>query len=151
MDSPCTFQSRLLYWRLLLAVFAALGTMYAMASIKAELAYARAWKNLDRPIELRHADVQEAMRWFPLDYRMRLAEAEFYSLTRWKGSRPHAIAAIRRAIATNPYAFDLRRNLAGFLWEAGDKDEALRELTAIKRFVPLADISIMVNVNPDTN
>lgn len=92
-----------------------------------------------------------ARRAFPFDFRFRSGEASFYSRVRWKRSRPAAIVAIQTAILADPYAMDLHRNLAGFLYEAGDIDGTARELAFIKRYMPRRDVPILVNANPATN
>lgn len=88
---------------------------------------------------------------FPFDFRFRMGEASFYARVRWKGSREAAIAAIEAAMQTDPYAMDLRRNLAGLLYEAGNVDGAVRELMFIKHYMPRRNVPILVNANPATN
>lgn len=92
-----------------------------------------------------------ARRVFPLDHRFRLGEAAFYSRVRWKGSRPAAIEAIGTALLTDPFAMDLRRNLAGLLYEAGDTDGVAREIAILRHYMPRRDVPIFVNANPATN
>lgn len=87
----------------------------------------------------------------PFDSWFRTAEADYYSDVRWKGSRPLAIAAIRRALARDPNNAGLRRNLVGFLVEAGDKDEAVRQMHILLGLVPNFQIPLFVNVNPASN
>jgi hypothetical protein len=87
---------------------------------------------------------------FPFDFRLRQAPAVYCSQIRWKGSGPACIAALRAELAVNPFSADLRRNLAGFLIEAGDMDSAKRELAAVAALVPRAHIAVSVNQNPAT-
>lgn len=97
------------------------------------------------------ARLEVARAVFPIDRRFRQGPAVYLSLHRWKGSRPLAIKTLREALATDQYSFDLRRNLAGFLFEDGDTPGAIDEISAIKRYQPGRDIPVIVNVNPATN
>lgn len=97
------------------------------------------------------ARLELAQQTFPLDYRFRYALAELYSTRRWKGSRPLAIVALKEALAADPYAMDLHRNLAGLLYEAGDMAGVGREVAILKRYMPNRPVAIIVNANPATN
>lgn len=85
---------------------------------------------------------------FPLDPRIRAAPAQFYSVVRWPGSRDLAIAALREALADDPFNHGARRNLAGYLLEAGDRAGAEREIAMVQAFSPRSRIVLRVNVNP---
>lgn len=82
---------------------------------------------------------------------MRYAPAEFYSLVRWKGSRPGAIRALIAAIETNPYSPDFHRNLASLLYEEGDIPGAEREIHISHMIAPKHPAVLMLNANQDTN
>jgi hypothetical protein len=88
---------------------------------------------------------------FPFDYRFREGEAVFYARIRWKGSKPYAIAAMRESLKQDPYSMGMHRNLAGLLYEAGDKDGFATEIEFLKRFMPHVEPAIVVNANPETN
>lgn len=98
----------------------------------------------------RFEGLQRAARLWPLDYQVRFTPAVFCSENRWKGSGEACMAAIRRELALNPYAYDFRRNLAGFLLEAGRKDETMAQAGFIKAHAPHLKIVVPVNVNPAT-
>ena len=129
--------------------FVSLGLLYAGFSIVAELRYARA-ADESLPISIRVHNAAIAASDFPLDPRLRKALAEFYSVVRWPGSREQAIPVLRAALEDDPFAFDIRRNLAGYLLEDGDRPAAEREIAFIHAFSPRSQIVLHVNVNPAT-
>jgi Flp pilus assembly protein TadD len=88
---------------------------------------------------------------FPLNRDFRMGLSKLYSEVRWKGSRASAIDALQREIAENPNAADLHRNLAGFLFENGNEEEAQREVHIVHRLAPNSNIVLFVNTNPATN
>lgn len=94
--------------------------------------------------------MRAAAWWFPLDYRFRGGPSYFYAQQRFKGSGPAAIAEMRAALVINPNAFDIRRNLAGFLWEAGDIKGAMAQIERIHNAHPAAELGLTVNANPET-
>lgn len=133
-------------WR---AAFVAIGLLYATCACVAEWNYLRVWNgSLSGSARVRSAVLAAAV--FPLDGRNRLAPAHFYSTVRYAGSREIAIELLRAALVEDPYAIDLRRNLAGFLLEAGDRAGAERELAFVAQFSPRSRIVLWVNVNPET-
>lgn len=87
---------------------------------------------------------------FPLEHWFRSGIADYYSEHRWHGSREPAIAALKEAIASDPFSAGLHRNLAGFLVEAGDNVGAGREVGIVHRISPRSNIALFVNVNPAT-
>jgi hypothetical protein len=91
---------------------------------------------------LRRFEVAE--RLFPLQWRFRSGGAYFRTSVVGAGSRDEIKAEIRRALATNPFLLDLRRSLAGYLWEEGRQDEAVAELWFIRHIAPNAKIEIRV-------
>lgn len=133
-------------WR---AAFVATGLLYATCAAVAEWNYLRVWNgSLSGPARVRSAELAAAI--FPLDGRNRLAPAHFYSTVRYAGSREIAIKLLRAALVEDPYAIDLRRNLAGFLLEGGDRAGAERELAFVAQFSPRSKIVLWVNVNPES-
>ena len=58
---------------------------------------------------------------------------QYYALRRWDGARPAAIAALRTALATDPFAADLRPLLARMLSEAGDAESARQEMAIVEQ------------------
>lgn len=93
---------------------------------------------------LRRFDVAASL--FPLQWRFRAGAAYFRTSVVGAGSREEIKAEIRRALETNPFLLDLRRSLAGYLWEEGRQDEAIAELWFIRRFAPNAKIEIRVAI-----
>lgn len=89
-------------------------------------------------------------RWFPLDFRIRTRATAFCFEHRWPGSGAWCREATRRELAVNPFALDLRRNLAGMLIEAGAKDEALKQVAVIRALAPHIPLQVPVNLNPAT-
>lgn len=65
-------------------------------------------------------------------------------MTRWPGSAPLEVAALRAAIADDPFAADLHRNLAGVLLETGDKAGADAAILAVHRISPRSRIVLTV-------
>ena len=96
------------------------------------------------------SQLETAARLFPLDFEIRQGPAGFCSDHRWKGSAPDCIATLRRELAVDPMAHDLRRALAGFLIADGRNDEAKREIATIHVFAPHLPLVIPVNINPAT-
>lgn len=94
--------------------------------------------------------LETAARLFPFDFNMRRGPAAFCSEIRWKGSAPRCMAAIRRELAADPMAHDLRRGLAGFLIGEGRDGDAKREIAVIHAFVPHLALVVPVNINPAT-
>jgi len=95
--------------------------------------------------------MQAAARLFPFDYELRFAPSKFCSEVRWKGSAEPCMASLRAELAVNPFAHDLRRNLAGFLIQLDRKPEAAEQVLFIMSVVPhLPPLAIPVNQNPDT-
>lgn len=118
--------------------------------LTAEQQYAEGWRQPAlHAAALPH--IGRARAAFPFDHRFRIAVAEYYSRIRWKGSRPEAIAAVRAALATDPFALDLHRNLAGLLYEDGDMAGSQREIAFLARYQPHWPVAIIVNANPATN
>lgn len=116
----------------------------------AEQQYFEGWRFPARRAEsVAHLDAARAA--FPFTRYVRHGTADFYAVHRWKGSRPAAISAIERALRDDPWAPDLHRNLAGFLYEAGDHAGAARELAILNRISPGRKQAIVVNANPATN
>jgi len=120
----------------------------AAALLTAEILHAVAFTQTHRPAAM--LLLQRSAGVFPLDFRLRQAPAVFCSETRWKGSGPDCIAALRAELRVNPFSADLRRNLAGFLIEAGDMEGAKRELGVVSALQPGRNIVLSVNVNPGT-
>jgi hypothetical protein len=87
---------------------------------------------------------------FPLDRWFRQGVANFYAERRFAGSGPSAIAAHREALADDPWSAGLRRNLAGFMVEAGDMEGARVEVEAVARITPRSQIVLRVNLNTET-
>lgn len=87
---------------------------------------------------------------FPLERRFRTGAADFYAEFRFKGSGGAAIEAMRQALRQDPHNAGMRRNLAGFLVEAGDLDAAGAEVAAVARLTPRSHIVLRVNTNPLT-
>lgn len=99
---------------------------------------------------MRAYHAERAAGWFPLDPRIRTAPAHLYSAERWEGSRTAAIAALRAAIAVDPLAVDMRRNLAAYLIENGERAAAEAEIAVVSALSPRSAIVLRVNVNPKT-
>lgn len=96
------------------------------------------------------AGLEAGARWFPLDFRVRQRGAVFCSEYRWPGSGAACRAAIRRELAVNPYALDMRRVYAGLLIEAGIREEAVKQARFVRFYAPHIPLQIPVNVNPAT-
>lgn len=81
---------------------------------------------------------------------MRTGEADYYAAHRFAGSGPGAIAAHYTAILGDPWSAQHRRNLAGFLIEAGRMEEAEHQIAVVQRITPRSKIMVRVNLNPET-
>jgi hypothetical protein len=124
--------------------------LYGALLLVAEQQRALAWRHVALHEEsLKRLAIARMV--FPFDYRFREGAAVFYARIRWKGSKPAAIKAMREAIQADPYSMGMHRNLAGMLYEAGDKEGMAVEIEFLKRFMPHVDPAIVVNANPDTN
>lgn len=148
MDFPCIGRSRRLWRRLFLAAYALLLLGGSLTWICAEWLHGTA--QFQGPPAAVMAQFQAAARLFPFDFQMRAAPAKFCAEIRWKGSGPDCIAALRRELAFDPMAHDLRRAIAGFLIGAGREDEAKREIATIHAFAPHLPIIVPVNISPET-
>jgi hypothetical protein len=92
-----------------------------------------------------------AKRLYPFEHRYRLGVAYYYAAVRWKGSRDEAIAAIKDALDTDPFTFDLRRDLAGLYYEEKDMEGVKEEMAVLHYFLPRVQLSLIVNANPTNN
>lgn len=146
--SRSTCPPRFLWLRWPLAGFAAFGLCYALANGIAESAYSAAWAADAAGRGATRASIVAQV--FPFDPRLRAAPAQYYSARRWPGSRDYAIGVLQNYLDGDPFAVDMRRNLAGYLLEAGDKAGAARELGIVQTLSPRSQINLRVNVNPET-
>jgi thioredoxin-like negative regulator of GroEL len=71
-------------------------------------------------------------------------------LRRWKGSRDRGIEVLQDALKFDPFALDLRKDLASLLVEAGRRDEAVEQLEAFHNLAPNEPIVLVINANPAT-
>ena len=137
--------------RLPQAVFAAAGLIYAACSIIGEIEYAKGAFGTARSLDERIYHLRQAARWYPPNHEFRNAASYFMFMNRRKGSLPAAVEAHVIALESNPYAFDIRRNLASLYYEAGLRDLAVAQVNIIKSRAPNAEITLIVNKNPATN
>lgn len=133
---------------MLLAAFAATGTTYALIGIASEQLFVSAYRLEDRDAAMARLHLAAALN--PYDYHVRAGPAAYCSEARWKGSGAGCMSALLAELAENPFALDLRRNLAGFLIEAGRIDAAKAEIAFISKFVPGQHLVVPVNANPAT-
>lgn len=120
---------------------------YSLTLAGSEWQYARG-RHSENEAAIAH--LRLAAAWFPLEHWFRSGPAEYYTIHRWKGSRPAAIAELRAAIRADPYSASLHRSLAGFLYEDGNPEGAGHEIAVIHAITPRSKIDLFVNVNPDT-
>ena len=139
----CTCLWGSLWRRLLLAAFVAIGCLYALASVWAELEFMRGLQGSSTPMEaVDH--LKKVENFFPAFPRYLRAVANFYTDIHWKGSAPLAIEAIKEGLKKDPLAADLHRALAGYLYEVGDKEGAQREAGAVAQISRNKDVAIRV-------
>lgn len=148
MDFRCIFRLPGSWRRWSQAGLLLTGCLYAAASLLAEAQFAAGWSAPDPQVSIAH--LRRAQALFPLEHRLRLGLAEFYSTVRFKGSSLPAIVALAEALDDDPWNAGLRRNLAGFLIEAGNEEAAQAEIAAVHRISPRSNIALRVNVNPET-
>ena len=151
MPSPRISPSRPLWVRLPQAVFAAAGLIFATCTIVAEIEYAKGAFGDGRTRDERLQYIKSAVRWYPPNHEFRNAVSYFHFMNRQKGSLPEAVEAHVVALESNPYAFDVRRNLASLYYEAGKKELAMEQIGIIKSRSPNANIVLIVNKNPSNN
>lgn len=65
-------------------------------------------------------------------------------------SRDTAIGVLKTHLDADPFAVDMRRNLAGYLIEAGKREEAERQIGIVHALSPRSQINLRVNTNPGT-
>ena len=148
MASRFTLQCLRLSPHLLRAGFVGCAILYALLSVIAEAAYVR---GSYMPLGAGVPSLTLARMLFPIDHRFRRGLADYCAAIRWKGSRPIAETAIRAALDTDFYSFDLHRDLAGLYYEGGDRDRAFEELAILHAFLPGTPIVMPVNINPATD
>ena len=126
--------------------FVAIGLLYACASLNGERIYSRAIL-YGAPSRETIARLELAARWFPLDFHYRRAAAEVLLLNRFPGALPLAIEVTERAIRDDPFAPDLRRNLASLLFENGEVEAGKQQVMIFHALAPYAAVELIVNTN----
>ncbi len=91
------------------------------------------------------ADFHRAAALFPLEQTFRLGPSTFFVYVRPEGKEREMVAELRAALDSNPFALDIRCNLAAMLWQLGETRAAANEFNFVKLLSPMAPPVLIVS------